>query len=220
MRKIFDTSLKTKSDRDNHLRELLDTNQLQRHIRSEVNHHQLATHSFSGWFTDRLSNYLFDSSNSGSYRKGDYSFYANETHYWHKKTPSSILLVDDIEEEINNNNFLREQRSNKTAYLSKLFDPNNIAEDDYKSFIKAGYCNVDINSLDIENEMIIEGMQRMQEIIKSSCKKDDLHFLKKFNGKNNLNDIALITGVTHQSVSKKLQKICKKSRKNGCQIEF
>ena len=108
MRKIFDTSLKTKSDRDNHLRELLDTNQLQRHIRSEVNHHQLATHSFSGWFTDRLSNYLFDSNNSGSYRKGDYSFYANETHYWHKKTPSSILLVDDIEEEINNNNFLRE----------------------------------------------------------------------------------------------------------------
>ena len=178
MRKIFDTSLKTKSDRDNHLRELLDTNQLQRHIRSEVHHHQLATHSFSGWFTDRLSNYLFDSSNSGSYRKGDYSFYANETHYWHKKTPSSILLVDDIEEEINNNNFLREQRSDKNAYLSKLFDPKNMAEDDYKSFIKAGYCNVDINSLDIENEMIIDGIKRMQEIIKSSCKKDDLHFLK------------------------------------------
>ncbi|NMV53552.1 hypothetical protein FOL88_00665 [Lactobacillus reuteri] len=130
------------------------------------------------------------------------------------------MLVDDIEAEINNNNFIRKQRSNKTAYLSKLFDPNNIAEDDYKSFIKAGYCNIDINSLDIENEMIIDGMKRMQEIIKSSCKKDDLHFLKKFNRKNNLNDIALITGVTHQSVSKKLQKICKKSRKNGCQIEF
>ena len=85
-----------------------------------------------------------------------------------------------------------------------------MAEDDYKSFIKAGYCNVDINFLDIENEMIIDGMKRMQEIIKSSCKKDDLHFLKKFNGKNNLNDIALITGVTHQSVSKNLQKITKK----------
>lgn len=213
MEKIFNTTLKSKSDRNNNLRELLDADKLQRHIKNEVSHHQLGTHSFSGWFTDRLGNYLFDSKNVDSHRNSEYSFYGNESHYWARKVPGNMLLTEDVEEIVDGKDFLREQRENKEAYLSKLFDPDKISEDDYKNFIKAGYFNRDPRSLEIDNEIIIDGMRQMRAIILSACKVGDFNFLKKFNGENSINDIATITGVSHQAVSKKLKKICKNSRK-------
>lgn len=211
---LFETAIKQLGQREERLNNNIDDSKISKMIRQEVRNGSLGIHSYSGHLTDRLSNYLFDSRNTSSYRTNEYSFYASEGNYWSRKIPHSMRLTDDIEELVRVNNYYREVNEDRDGYLNRLFDPAKLTENDFKNFIRCGLVDANNDAYLTNDDMLKAKLLTLRQIVIDSClSMSDLVFLKFFDGKRNQNEIAKIMDIRHQNVSKRLKKICKNCRK-------
>ena len=191
---LFNTELKQTNERKANIEKLLDPSKVRAWITNEIDNERLAEDSYSGKFTDRLGNYLFKSQDAKSSRKGAYPFYHTEGQYWPDAQQSAWLTDHD-------------------DYLKRLFRPENMTIDFYRNFIKAGLMNDQAEIYKSDDLELLWQLRSVRATILDSCKNSaDIIFLKFFNGKNSVSQVAKLMGVRHQNVSKRLKKICKNAQ--------
>lgn len=209
---LFNTELKQTNERKANIEKLLDPSKVRAWITNEIDNERLAEDSYSGKFTDRLGNYLFKSQDAKSSRKGAYPFYHTEGQYW-PDAQQSAWLTEDVEEMVNCETYYRKLHENHDDYLKRLFRPENMTIDFYRNFIKAGLMNDQAEIYKSDDLELLWQLRSVRATILDSCKNSaDIIFLKFFNGKNSVSQVAELMGVRHQNVSKRLKKICKNAQ--------
>ena len=208
--KLFNTELSGFEERKKNLMKLMDTSKMNQWIAKEVKNRQRGENSYSGDFTDKLSSYLFSAKDIASSRRIDHSFYETRGHYWRGKSINRYTtLVEDHDEADMARDYERQRFSDKAGYMDRLFNSDNLNEKAIRVFIKSGlYTNDDM--LEGLSEEFQTKVYEVRDLIRQSCKNDlDKKILRRFDGKRSMDEIGKKYGVSHQSISKRVKKICK-----------
>ncbi|TGB09669.1 hypothetical protein [Limosilactobacillus reuteri] len=216
--KLFDTSLKTYKERKTNVEKELSTEFFEEINRDDIKKNRTMMEGYSGWFSDRIAQYLVHSHDVETPKGADYPFYASDNDYYRTGIAKAILLTDNIgswTDDISSREYEIQEKANKDAYLRRLFDEKNLNPNILRNFIKMG-LHKDLRRLDMEEYsfILLRGLQKLQKIVWKGCKKEsDKVLLKYFDGKRSIEEIASIYGVSRQNISKKITKICKNAIK-------
>jgi len=224
--KLFNTSLKTYEERKKNVEEELSTEFFEEITRDDLNKGRLMEKSYSGWFHNRISEYLFHSRDIDTPKHNEFPFYANNNDYYRTGQAKAILLTENVDswtDEILSKQYEIKENSDKNAYIKRLFGIDNLSINVLRNFIKMGlHKNIRKLNIDEYSFELLKELQELQKIVWKGCKKDsDKVLLNYFDGERNVREIASIYGVSRQNISKKITKICKNALKrvhaeNGC----
>ncbi|PWT35282.1 hypothetical protein DKZ29_06095 [Limosilactobacillus reuteri] len=215
---LFNTELMTYEERKENIDRELSTEFFEEINRDDINKGRTMAESYSGWFSDRIAQYLVHSHDIDNPGKTEYPFFANDHDYYRTGQAKAILLTDQLDSWVDPLSWKKyeiERYSDKDEYIQHLFGVDNLAVNDLRRFIRMG-LHKSLKGLDLEDYSFrtIQGLKKLQMIIQMGCTKNtDKTFLNYFDGDRSINDIADIYGITHQNVTKKITRICKNALK-------
>lgn len=208
----------TYKERKENIDKELNPNFFEEFNRDDIDKGKTMAESYSGWFNDRIVQYLVHGRNIDNPKETDYPFYASDYDYYRTRMAKATLLTAQIDDWVNpimSRDYEIKNQENKKEYIERLFDTNNLEVNDLRNFIKLG-LHKDLKKLNFEDYSfdLLQNLQELQKIVWMGCTKNtDQIFLNYFDGKRSINEISVIYGVTHQNVSKKLTRICKNALK-------
>lgn len=191
--------------------------------RDDIKKGKTMAESYSGWFSNRIAQYLVHSHDIDSPGKTEYPFFANDYDYYRTGQAKAIMLTDQLDSWVDPLSWKKyeiERHSDRDEYIQRLFNVDNLSVNDLRRFIRMGLHKT-LGVLDLEDYSfhIIQELQKLQKIVWLGCTKNtDQTFLSYFDGKRSINEIADIYGIAHQNVTKKITRICKNALKKGARI--
>jgi len=203
---IFDNLKRTIAERNEHLNDKLDVDQLTEQVKNEM-HRGQSGEGYKGASTERyleqLGTYLINSPDIETHRKVENSFYLNEKDYLEHNKTGRNTYADS--EEVNNELEMKYEFDNdnlELKYVMRLFNPQKLSEDDLRRFIInwGNYTNID-------NKLLREEIEDLQSEIESVANAKDFEMLSLFGHGLNVTECAKELGSTHQAVSDRIKKL-------------
>lgn len=215
---LFNTELMTYEERKENINKELSSKFFEEFNHDDIDKGKTMVESYSGWFSDRIAQYLVHSRDIDNPRETEYPFYASDHDYYKTGIAKAILLsaqVDDWVDPIMSKDYEVKNQENKKGYIERLFNIDNLEVNDLRNFVKLGFYK-DLKKLNFGDYSfeLLRNLQDLQKIIQLGCTKNtDQTFLNYFDGERSINEIADVYGIAHQNVSKKLTRICKNALK-------
>ena len=212
---VFDRELKSLESRiENVNRGLGNANSMYAKIKQDIRHERLSERTPTGVYLSRVGNYILESRDIKTCRKIKSSFYLDEQNYRaHSKIARHTVLTDYCDFDVYDD-YVRDDQRDLNAYLRRLVDSIYDSPDVLHNFITSGvyYYSEQGYNFDCSPE-IKELIEFLTECINAVINKQDKKILKKITGNTYLKEIAKESGVSHQSISKRIKKIVKNSWK-------
>ncbi len=211
---IFDNLKRTIAERNEHLNEKLDVDQLTEQVKNEM-HRGQSGEGYKGASTERyleqLGTYLINSPDVETHRKVEDSFYLNEKDYLEHNKTGRNTYADS--EEVNNELEIKHEFDNdnlELKYVMRLFNPQKLTEDDLRRFI----INWG-NYTKIENKLLREEIEDLQSEIESVANAKDFEMLSLFGYGLNVSDTAKELGIAQPNVTKRVRNLAHRYLKQG-----
>ena len=211
---IFDNLKRTIAERNEHLNEKLDVDQLTEQVKNEM-HRGQSGEGYKGASTERyleqLGTYLINSPDVKTHRKVEDSFYLNEKDYLEHNKTGRNTYADS--EEVNNELEIKHEFDNdnlELKYVMRLFNPQKLTEDDLRRFI----INWG-NYTKIENKLLREEIEDLQSEIESVANAKDFEMLSLFGYGLNVSDTAKELGIAQPNVTKRVRNLAHRYLKQG-----
>lgn len=209
---IFENSMKTIKERNQHLNDKLDVEKLTEQVKIEMERgqcgegHQQSTERY----LEKLGTYLINSPDVETHRKVEDSFYLNEKNYkMHNKIgyntiPDSVQVETELENRSEFNSSLDD------GFIMNLFNPQNVSEDDLRRFI----INWG-NYTQIDNKVLRDEIEDLQNEIESVANANDFIMLNLFSYGLNVTETAKEMGITQPNVTKRVKNLAHRYLKQG-----
>ncbi len=208
---IFDNLKRTIAERNEHLNEKLDVDQLTEQVKNEMHRGQSGegNQQSTERYLEKLGTYLIKSPDVETHRKVENSFYLNDKDYkTHNKVgyntiPDSECVESELENEME---FYEDEL--RSEYVMRLFNPKKLSEDDLRRFIInwGNYTN-------IENKLLREEIEDLQSEIESVANTKDFEMLSLFGYGLNVTECAKEMGMSKQAISDRIKKLIKRYTK-------
>lgn len=208
---IFDNLKRTIAERNEHLNDKLDVDQLTEQVKNEMHRGQSGegNQQSTERYLEKLGTYLIKSPDVETHRKVENSFYLNDKDYkTHNKVgyntiPDSECVESELENEME---FYEDEL--RSEYVMRLFNPKKLSEDDLRRFIInwGNYTN-------IENKLLREEIEDLQSEIESVANAKDFEMLSLFGYGLNVTECAKEMGMSKQAISDRIKKLIKRYTK-------
>lgn len=207
---IFENSMKTIKERNQHLNDKLDVEKLTEQVKIEMERgqcgegHQQSTERY----LEKLGTYLINSPDVETHRKVEDSFYLNEKDYRNNSAVGKNTYPNsqEVEVELESSSEIGDEITDD--YLKRLFNPQNVSEDDLRRFI----INWG-NYTQIDNKVLRDEIEDLQSEIESVANANDFIMLNLFSYGLNVTETAKEMGVTQGTLSTRIKQLVKRYTK-------
>lgn len=209
---IFENSMKTIKERNQHLNDKLDVEKLTEQVKIEMERgqcgegHQQSTERY----LEKLGTYLIDSPDVETHRKVEDSFYLNEKDYRNNSAVGKNTYPNSQEVEIELESLSEIGDKLTDEYLKRLFNPQNVSEGDLRRFI----INWG-NYTQIDNKVLRDEIEDLQSEIESVANTNDFIMLNLFSYGLNVTETAKEMGVTQGTLSTRVKQLVKRYTKHS-----